>query len=182
MEQEGPVTLVVRHRARADRRAEFEEWLRGITREALQCAGMLGCNVVRPSDPSKGDYLVFLRFDTFKNLEAWEESETRRRWLARLDPLTQQAPTREKHSGMEVWFTPPSGLPQPARHKMVVVTLLALYPLIVVVQLTLAPVVADWPFLVRTFVSAALLVCLMTYLAMPLATRLFSRWLYTPAG
>jgi antibiotic biosynthesis monooxygenase (ABM) superfamily enzyme len=39
----------------------------------------------------------------------------------------------------------------------------------------------EWPLLLRTLVSATLLVCTMTYVAMPLATRLFSRWLYGPS-
>jgi uncharacterized protein len=178
MDQDGPVTLVIRHRVRVDKQAEFEDWLRNITREVLQCKGTLGSNVVRPTDPRKLEYLVFLRFDSFANLERWEESEVRRQWLDRLDELTLQAPTRERHTGMEVWFTPPSGGAQPPRYKMFVVTLLAIYPLITLVQLTLAPLLADWPLAVRTLVSAGLLVSVMTYVAMPLMTRLFSKWLY----
>ena len=94
------VTLVVRHRVRPDKQAEFEDWLRGITREVLQCKGTLGSNVVRPTDPRKLEYLVFLRFDSFANLERWEESEVRRQWLDRLDELTLQAPTRK---GTPAW-------------------------------------------------------------------------------
>jgi antibiotic biosynthesis monooxygenase (ABM) superfamily enzyme len=65
---------------------------------------------------------------------------------------------------------------------MVAVSLLASYPLIALVQVTLAPLLAGWPVLLRTLTTSALLVGLMTYGAMPLMTRLFSRWLYGPPG
>src|SRR5687767_558456 len=98
MESDGPVTVVVRHRIRPGREAEFEEWLRGISRAALQFEGCLGFNVVRPSDPRRPEYVVFFRFDTFDHLEKWEESETRRQWLERVEPLTLDAPEREQHT------------------------------------------------------------------------------------
>jgi uncharacterized protein len=180
MEGEGPVTVVVRHRVKPGKEAEFEEWLRGITRAAGLFEGYLGYNVVRPADPSHPDYLVFFRFDTLANLEKWEESETRRQWLEQAEPLSGHPPMRERHTGLEVWFTPPAGRTQPPRYKMVVVTLLAVFPLISLVQVTLVPLLADWPILLRTLLTSVLFVCVMTYAVMPLMTRLLSRWLYGP--
>lgn len=178
MDQEGPITVVIRHRVKSGKESDFEEWLRGITKEALNFKGYLGFNVVRPSNPKHPEYVVFFRFDDFANLEKWEESEARRKWLDQLDPLTVHAPTRERHTGLEVWFTPPVGSVQPPRWKMVVVTLMAVYPLISLVQVSLVPLLSEWPFLLRTLATSALFVCLMTYTIMPLISRLFSRWLY----
>jgi antibiotic biosynthesis monooxygenase (ABM) superfamily enzyme len=177
MDQDGPVTVVVRHHIKPGRMAEFEEWLRGITQAMMQCDGHLGFNVVRPASTGRPEYVVFFRFDTFENLEKWERSETRRQWLEQAEPLLFQS-TRERHTGLEVWFTPPAGCAQPPRWKMLPVTLLAIYPLIMGVQLTLVPFMEDWPTPLRTLLTAALLVCVMTYAAMPLMTSLFSRWLY----
>jgi hypothetical protein len=182
MDQSGPVTVVIRHRVRPGKEAEFEDWLRGITQAASPFHGYLGFNVVRPASPEQPEYVIFFRFDTFANLEQWEESETRRDWLGRLDPLTVRPPTRERHTGLEVWFTPPSGHAQPARWKMAVVTFLAVYPLISLVQLVVVPLLEDLPLPVRTLATSALFVGLMTYLVMPLMTRLFSGWLYGPTS
>jgi antibiotic biosynthesis monooxygenase (ABM) superfamily enzyme len=182
MDEGGPVTLVIRHRVKPGSEAAFEEWLRGISQAATRFDGHSGFNVVRPADPSRPEYVVFLRFDSFANLERWEQSEERREWLDRLEPLTIHPPARERHTGMEVWFTPPAGRAAPPRYKMVPVTLLAIYPLILLAQATLVPLLSGWPVLLRTLVTSALLVCLMTYVAMPLVTRLFSRWLYGPAA
>lgn len=174
-------TLVISHRVRPNKRSDFEEWLRGITRAAVEFEGYLGFNLVRPTNPGKPEYLIFLRFDTFAHLEKWEKSETRREWLERVKPLTVAEAQRERHTGLEVWFTPPTGCTPPPRYKMVVVTLLAIYPLISTLQMVLIPHLMAWPTMLRTLVTSALLICLMTYLVMPLVTRLFSRWLYRKA-
>src|SRR5262245_37733526 len=126
MDQDGPVTVVVRHRVKPGREAEFEEWLRGISQASLAFAGHLGFNVIRPADPARPEYLVLFRFDTLDNLERWENSDERRRWMERLEPLTTRASARERQTGMDVWFTPPAGHTPPPRYKMAVVTLAAL--------------------------------------------------------
>ncbi len=177
-DQKGPVTVVIRHRVKSGKESEFEEWLRGITRAASPFVGYMGFNVVRSVAPVHPEYVVFFRFDTFANLEKWEGSEVRQEWLERLEPLTVLAPAREHHTGLEVWFTPPPGGAQPPRWKMVVVTLLAVLPLISLLQVTLTPLVSEWPFLLRTFATSVFFCCLMTYLVMPRMTKLFSRWLY----
>lgn len=176
--QDGPVTVVVRHRVRPGREADFERLLRGITSEMSRFEGHQGYNVVRPADSGRPEYVVFFRFDTFANLHRWEESEARHRWLGQLEPLATHAPARERHTGLEVWFTPPAGCGKPPRWKMLVVTLLSIYPLILVVQFSVVPLIDHWPLVLRTLVTSALLVCLMTYAVMPAMTRLFSPWLY----
>ena len=181
MEQEGPVTVVVRHRVRSGREGDFEDWLRGICRAALPFLGHQGFQVVRPHDPLVPEYVVTFRFDTFANLERWENSDVRRGWIERLGPLTAAEAKRERHTGMEVWFAPPAGRSAPPRWKMALVTLLAIYPLMLAANVTVAPLLADWPFPMRSLAMAALLVCLMTYGAMPFMTRLFTRWLYGSA-
>ena len=178
LHDDGPVTVVVRHRVKPGCEAEFETWLRGITGDMTRFDGQQGFNVVRSVDGGRPEYLVFFRFDTFDHLNNWETSQCRREWLDRLDPLAVTAPSRERHRGLEVWFTPPVGRRLPARWKMFCVTLLAIYPLISLVQLLLVPMMPSWPVALRTLLTSALLVCLMTYVVMPGMTRLFSPWLY----
>lgn len=178
MEQAEPVTVVVRHRVKPGREAEFEAWQRGINEACLKFRGHMGFHVVRPADRKRPEYLVIFKFDSLANLETWEQSEERREWLARVEPLILHPPALERHTGMEVWFTPPAGRSPPAKYKMVVVTFVALYPLISLAQGFLAPELADWPLLLRTLVLALLLIVIMTYAAMPLVTHLLTPWLY----
>jgi antibiotic biosynthesis monooxygenase (ABM) superfamily enzyme len=181
VEQDGPVSVVVRHRVKPGREAAFEDWQRGIIDAALKFDGHLGFHVIRPPDPKRPEYLVLFKFDSLANLEAWERSAERREWLDRVRPLLAGPPELERHTGLEVWFNPPPGRPAPPRYRMAAVTLLTLYPLILGVQAAVAPHLADWPLPLRTLVTSALLVCVMTYAAMPLTTRMFAQWLYGPA-
>ena len=75
---------------------------------------------------------------------------------------------------------------------MALLIILAIYPLLLIV-LPLMGTVFDVPYLgvpitigsefvVRTFVTAVILVTLMTWVAMPFLTKLFRGWLYPAPG
>ena len=70
------------------------------------------------------------------------------------------------------------GEPAPPRYKMVVVTWLAVYPMITLILVLFWPLLSLLPMLLRTLVLTAVMVTLMTYVIMPRMTRLFSSWLY----
>ena len=63
---------------------------------------------------------------------------------------------------------------------MAIVTLLALFPLIQLANLTLVPLLELLPLpdLLQRLIVTGILVLLMTYVLMPRMTKLFSRWLY----
>ena len=80
----------------------------------------------------------------------------------------------------------------PPKWKMALLIILAIYPLLLIV-LPLMGTVFDVPYLgvpitigsefvVRTFVTAVILVTLMTWVAMPFLTKLFRGWLYPAPG
>ena len=62
-------------------------------------------------------------------------------------------------------------------HKLALLTWAVVYPLITGLLLLLEPVLGDVPVYLRTLLLTAILVPIMVYLAMPLATRLFANWL-----
>ncbi len=175
-----PVTAVASRRVRPGREQEFEEWAAGILGTVNEFPGYLGSEVLRPGDhPGDDEYRIVFRFDQASNMRAWEESEERRRWLLRVEPLIHEEKVNVL-TGLETWFTRPSrpGEPAPPRYKMVVVTWLAVYPLITLILVLFGPVLGLLPMLVRTLVLTVLMVTLMTYVIMPRMTRLFSFWLY----
>ena len=80
----------------------------------------------------------------------------------------------------------------PPKWKMALLIILAIYPLLLIV-LPLMGTVFDIPYLsvpitigsefvVRTLVTAVILVTLMTWVAMPFLTKLFRGWLYPAPG
>ena len=177
--EDPPATGVASRRVEAGREGEFEEWVSGILGAVKGFPGYLGSDVLRPKDAEDDEYRIIYRFDHASNLERWEGSDERRRWLNRAEPLVREQ-TIHRLTGLETWFTLPSraGEPAPPRYKMVVVTWMAVFPLATVLFMLLQPLLGGAPTVLRTLVFTLIMVTTMTYLIMPRMTRLFSFWLY----
>ena len=182
-EPDPPVTVVITRRVKPRCKAAFEKFISGITAAAMTFEGHLGTNVFRPSSPTDNEYRIIFKFDRASNLKIWQESECRRQWLARAESLRLEPARIRVITGLETWFTlsSPKPVTPPPRYKMATVTLITLFPLIQLAQLTIAPLLESTPLplLLRSLTITAILVWLMTYVAMPRMTKLFSRWLYS---
>jgi antibiotic biosynthesis monooxygenase (ABM) superfamily enzyme len=176
----GPVTVCISVKVKRGREQDFETWVEGVGHTASQFAGHQGLNILRPSGRTAPDYVYIFRFDTYTHLKAWEDSEVRRDWVERLAALTEGEARKQVITGLEYWFTLPNAAttPPPPRYKMVIVTVLAIYPLSTILPPALGPFLAFLPTLLRGLLISTLLVLLMTYIVMPLLTRLFARWLF----
>ena len=177
-----PVTVVISRRVKPGCEEAFEKFISGITAAAMTFEGHLGANVFRPSDSRDREYKIIFKFDRASNLRIWQESECRRQWLARAESLRLEPAKIRVITGLETWFTLPSPKPilPPPRYKMASITLLALFPLIQLANITLAPLLnlLPLPSLLRNLIITAILVLTMTYVAMPRMTKLFAKWLY----
>jgi antibiotic biosynthesis monooxygenase (ABM) superfamily enzyme len=179
-----PLTVVSARRVRPGREAEFEVWLEGIGNVAKVFPGFLGRSIVRPSENEQGEYVTVFKFDKYANLKRWTESAERREWLEKVRPLCLDDLREHVLTGLERWFTLPArpGALPPPRHKMAAVTLLALYPMGIGLNVLLGPVLAPLPMPLRALVVSASMVLLATYVVMPRMARLFQRWLYPPSA
>ncbi|MBO9998463.1 MAG: hypothetical protein J7641_05555 [Cyanobacteria bacterium SID2] len=175
-----PVTLSVARKVKPGCEEAFEKFISGVTAAAMTFEGYLGATIIRPSDPKDLEYRIIFKFDRRSNLLRWQESECRRQWLARAESLTLGSPIIEVLTGLETWFTLSSRQPviPPPRYKMAVVTWIAIFPLVNLINVLLGPALAPLAPVGRSFVSTAILVPLMTYVVMPRMTRLFAKWLY----
>jgi antibiotic biosynthesis monooxygenase (ABM) superfamily enzyme len=179
----GPVTVCVRQHVKRGREREFEAWLAGVGHAAAQFEGHQGLNVLRPSRSASPEYVYIFRFDSYAHLQRWETSPECHAWVQRPGELTEGKGTKQVLTGLEYWFTLPAmpGLPPPPRYKMVLVTLLAIYPLSTLLTTMFSPWLLRLPPLPRGLTVSVALVLLMTYVVMPRLTRLFAHWLYPPA-
>jgi len=185
---DGPVTVIVTRKARKGKISEFEEWMDGITHEAMRFEGHMGVNVIRPTDPSNPEYIVIFRFNSYENLAKWEKSEIRKEWLAKSKAVSEGEPMVEKQTGLEFWFTPHSGsgsinadnppaTAPPPRYKMAIVITGIIFLLIYTVLPQIRELTSGLPSLLSTLVGVAIIVLLMTYVIMPAVTRLLRPWL-----
>ncbi len=176
----GPVTGVIRRTVKPGKEEEFELWLKGVVGDALRFPGHLGANIIRPSSKSRPEYIIIFRFDTYQHLEDWETSVIRHRWVQRVQDLIIGETHIHHLSGLEYWFSV-QDLPEydtPPRIKMAIVTWLALFPVVMAVQPVFMWLLDFLPSWTRVMIIAAVMVFLMTYVVMPIMTRIFKPWLY----
>ena len=186
-EDEGPVTFAIARRAKSGKTEEFERWLDDIIHEAMKFKGHMGVNIIRPLDMSNPEYVIILRFDNFKNLENWEKSEIRKKWIEKGKDLIEGKAKMEKQTGLEFWFTPASARAstaveqqqqqQPPRYKMAIVVTGIIFVLVSTLLPRVEQAMVGLPVFLSTFVGVAIMVLLMTYVIMPPVTRLLRPWL-----
>lgn len=174
-----PVTVVVTRRVRAGCEAAYEQWLRRLLDSAVSLPGYLGATVTRPTGTNR-EYTSVFRFDSVANLRAFESSELRRRALAEVLALVETDAVWQRYTGLEFWFTPPSGtvVPQPSRWRMAALMVVVVYGLVLSIGSVVGVVLASWSSPIRLLVTIIIEVAIMTWVLMPRLTRWLARWIY----
>lgn len=173
MKKPMPVTVVVRRRVRPGEEAAFEAAMQGFIRFALSFPGNQGVNVLRPAPGEAPLYTVMDRFSDIGSRREFKESVEYREWMARLLTLNQEAPEVEEIPGLGGWFTPPA-VARPSNLKMAVVTFAGVLPLTAALPPLLGELLSGWHPQVVNVPVTLLIVVLLTWVVMPLLTRLLA--------
>lgn len=176
-------TVVITHRVREDKHADYERWLNEIAPLCKASPGHLDWHIVRPISGMSETYTVIIRFDNKVHLQGWMESPTRTRLIEKVQSLLVTGDDFFISSGLDFWFAPAGAKAKvPVRWKQYLVTWSAIYPLVLVVPLVVAPLLRllDVPDnrLLTTLVVTGTVVFLMVYVVMPRYTKLLKRWLF----
>lgn len=174
-------TLVVRHRVKPEHEQAYEAWLRRIIDTASRYVGHMGVDVIRSRHDGMPTFTCVLRFSCTLHLQSWLDSTDRQELIAEVRALLADGDQIEVSKAHQFWFVPAAEDAQPPRWKQACVTFLVILPLSLLVPLLWQPVFAQVPALAGYLASNTLItlsiVLLVVYLFMPLATRVFSRWL-----
>jgi antibiotic biosynthesis monooxygenase (ABM) superfamily enzyme len=171
-----PVTLMVARRVAHGRYEELFAWLREGEQLATDFPGYLGSGVLAPP-PDGDEFQIIFRFSDQHTMHAWEHSASRSTWLVRGSGLFAQ-PSEHRVSGIEGWFGT-SGQRPPPRWKQAVAIWLAFFPVSLLFNFVLAPLLGELTLVTRVLVSTLALTPLMVFLFIPLSTRLLARWLHS---
>jgi antibiotic biosynthesis monooxygenase (ABM) superfamily enzyme len=80
---------------------------------------------------------------------------------------------------LESWFTLPGAALRPLpKWKMALATLLGVFPTSLLLGETVARWTVGWPIPARSLIMAMCMVALLTWVVMPLVTRLLHSWLH----
>lgn len=176
--------VVITHRIRSDRHAEYERWLEEIAPLCRAAPGHLDWHIVRPIPGVTETYTVIVRFDTPEHLKRWMDSDDRKQLIQKVKPLFVGSDDFFVSSGLDFWFTPTSAKAKvPVRWKQFLLTWSAIYPLALGVPFAISPLLrlvglpANLPL--TTLAITAVIVFLMVYVVMPRYTRLVQKWLFT---
>lgn len=178
------VTVLIARRVLPAAVAEFEAAMQGMLAAAEHFPGHLGGQVVSPQEVGDAAepllYHVVFAFDTEAHLAAWQESSERAHWLEQVLPHTVGTQQLHRVSGLDYWFAAPNSTTRaaPPRWKVATVTWLGIFPTVLFLFLTVAPLLADWWLAPRVAVITVLVVLLMTWVVAPRLTRWLHPWLH----
>ena len=90
-------------------------------------------------------------------------------------------PQMEVLSGLETWFTSADeeAVVPPRKYKMAVVVWLSVFPLSILLNYLLRPMIDELHIVLQIAMISIIIVILMTYFVMPFMAKLFHRWLYS---
>jgi antibiotic biosynthesis monooxygenase (ABM) superfamily enzyme len=176
---EEPVTVVFSWRAKPGREEEFAEWAKTLTLAATRTPGNLGATVIH-EDGSR-DFHLIEQFVNREALQRWLDSPERAALHEQVRDSAEARTAVQQRTGLETWFYVPSHagatMRPPPRWKQWLVSVVAVYPLVLLFQMFVIPLVADWPVWARAALFPLVILTLMTYVVMPVVSRLLRGWL-----
>lgn len=177
-----PVTAAFARQVKPGREAEYEKLASEMIEISKAFVGHIAATMLH--EPDSPTYTLVYSFTDQHTLRAWLESPQRRWLLARGDRLAERHQQLPTLTGLETWFTLPqqATIKPPPRWKMWLVSLLAIYPLVVAFQAWLVPTIKAWPLLLRSAALPLTLLTLMTFVVMPVVTRVAQPWLSSRSG
>lgn len=175
-----PIHIAITRRVRPGCEAEFQQALREFFQASFDHGGVLGASMLTPPPGSGSREFGILRtFASETESDAFYESPMFKVWEERARTLTEGEPEYRQLHGLEAWFR--SSRNPPPRWKMAVATLLGVYPVSLLIGVALSPTLKELPLALNLFVVSAIIVGLLTWVVMPLVTRLLRGWLHPPS-
>lgn len=172
-----PIHIAVTRRVRPGCEAEFQAELREFLHTSFGHASVQGASMLAPLPGSDSrEYGVLRTFATAADRDAFYGSPIYKAWEERARQWTEGEVIQRELQGLEAFFRSSQDLPP--RWKMAVATLVGVYPTSILLALTVGPLTSRLPFLLGSLIFAAVMVALLTWVVMPLVTRLLHSWLH----
>ncbi len=181
-QQSAPITLVISEVVEPHLIEEYETWTKGINQSAQQFEGFMGVEIIRPRDHQYPEYVVIVKFDNYAHCKNWLSSPVYQQWMQRSKEFISTRSQQQQPNGLELWFTLPkskSGNPtEPPYYKQVIIGVITVYPLILLSNLLVAPLLQGLPALLSLLISVTFISALLSYPVMPYITKILAFWLY----
>jgi antibiotic biosynthesis monooxygenase (ABM) superfamily enzyme len=180
MNQPNTVTVSTTRTAKPGCEADFERALHDFVQRSLSLQGQLGVHIMRPAPGSSSrEYGIIRKFANRDALAEFRTSPEYLEWNQLALELTEGGARVEELCGLESWFTLPGEALRPLpKWKMALVTFLGVYPLTSILPRFFTGLLPGWHALLVNVIATGVIVAALTWLIMPLLTRLFAGWLF----
>ena len=155
----------------------YRDWVDRIRQVEARFPGYQGLQLQPPIPELQDNWVSLLRFDTAEHLNAWLESDARRDALREVEPFIDKR-EQQVATAFSGWFTfgdAPGQVPPSWKQSMIV--LLTLYPIVMLEQMFLNPLLHSPDMAEAIFIGNLLSVAATGFLLIPLALRAFEWWL-----
>jgi uncharacterized protein len=179
-----PVSAVISTRVKAGQEDAFQDWQRKIAAAEAQFAGYQGYKVEPPIPGVQDEWVMVVRFDSDAHMDAWLDSDVRKKLLDETPSFDEGTTVRKVQSGFESWFTNPAepDQPKPAAWKMNSIILLVLYPTVFLwgffVGTPVLTNVFHLPFYWALFFGNMFSVAVTGWILIPKGSELLSWWVF----
>ncbi|MCX6951244.1 MAG: antibiotic biosynthesis monooxygenase [Verrucomicrobia bacterium] len=171
------IHVAITRRVRPGCEAEFQEALRQFFQTSFSHSAVLGASLlVPPPGSTTREYGILRTFGSEAERDAFYASELFKAWEERAGRLTEGEPVYRQLHGLEAWFRAPG--PPPPRWKMALLSFAGVYPLTSLLPRLFGRWLAPWPPLLINVVVTGLIVFALTWVLMPVLTRVFRGWLH----
>ncbi|PTR27576.1 hypothetical protein C8K36_104198 [Rhodococcus sp. OK519] len=176
------VTVVVSHPPVPGREAEFIAWQRRITDAEKKFPGFRGSEWHPPIPGVQDDWTILFTFDSQEHLDQWLESPQRAALLAEGQAF-KNFTVRPIPNPYGSWFPAGgAGDAQVPSWKTALSVLVGLYPLVVVLTILIDELWPGAPLWASLLLGNIASVCLLTWVVMPVVTRVLRFWLEPGEG
>jgi len=171
------IHIAITRRVRPGCEADFQQALREFFQASFAHGGVLGATMIVPPPGSDSREFGILRtFASERERDDFYASPIFKAWEKKCEPLTESNSwTQRPLHGLEAWFRSPHH--PPPRWKMAAATFLGVFPLAMILNLTLGPIISEWHFVARSAVFNAFVVTLLAWVVMPMVTWVLRGWL-----
>lgn len=180
--ESGVLTVLVHRTVPKAEKAVFLERLNGLLRDFGRFPGTSGSMVFQRETGAGVEFSILQKFDGESAHEAWLQSPEFIRWREAVAPPEPEPGHVHRYSGMEAFFVSAGAPDAPPRWKMAVLLLLAVYPMSLAISHWFAPALAHVSLFTGSLITSVSMVVLMTYVVVPILTKLFQWWLQPSSG
>ncbi len=174
-----PIHVAITRRVVAGKEKEFQDALRKFLGESFIHGGVHGAGMMTSLPGAHERDIGILRtFMDETERDAFYQSQLYKDWEEYASTVTEGETVHRQLHGLEAWFRAPGA---PPRWKMAVATFLGVYPTSLFLALTIGQFIQPLPLFVKSFIIAAAMVVILTWLVMPNVIKLLKGWLHKEA-